>query len=252
MDILQNQLKIAKMPLYGHCYLEYVYGLLLDGEDGEHVAVQVEALVVREEDLVAVEQSAVAQPACLELHQVQRVVLERRVRVRRHRLVVAVDVEEERMRLRRDVRSRPDDHVACVVREERALAVQMLRVDGDVRHVFEPEERGEERTPQRGGPVAFETRLVAAVIAQQRAGGGRTAELVDLQRRLVGGERDEVPAVGRELTQEARRLLDVDDAQVREDVGVEGARHVRLGARTRAVRLAPRQALHQVLRRDAA
>lgn len=82
---------------------------------------------------------------------------------------------------------------------------------------------------------------------------GRLAALVlvDLQRGLVGGEGDEVAAVGGELAQEAGRLLHVDHGEVGEDVLVEDADLVPVGAGLARADPAALQAVDDVLVLDA-
>lgn len=71
-----------------------MYGLLLDGEDGQDVPVEVQALVVGQDDLVAFEGPGVAQPARVKVDNVERVVFQRRAGVRSDRFVVAINLPE--------------------------------------------------------------------------------------------------------------------------------------------------------------
>ena len=71
-------------------HLEDVDGLLLHGEHSQDVPVEVEALVVRQDDLVTLEGARVTQAPRVQVDDVQGVVLQGRARVGRHRLVVAV------------------------------------------------------------------------------------------------------------------------------------------------------------------
>ena len=64
---------------------------------------------MRQEDLVSLELDGVAENSFDEVDAVQGVVLQRVARVRRHRLVVAVDLVQRRVRIVRLVRSRSDD-----------------------------------------------------------------------------------------------------------------------------------------------
>ena len=66
---------------------------------------------------------------------------------------------------------------------------------------------------------------------------------------LVGGESDEALSVGRELSEEAGRLLEVDERVVGVDVGVEPPRRVqKVPLVPRPVDLAVEEAGHDVLR----
>ena len=98
-----------------------MYGLVLYGEDGDKVPVEVEPLVVREEDLVRLEDDGVGDDSLGDLDGVERVVLERVARVGRHRLVVTVQLVHWRMVLLVDERGRPHDDVLAVLGEEAAL-----------------------------------------------------------------------------------------------------------------------------------
>lgn len=111
-----------------------MYNLVLNRQNSEHVLVQVQALVVREEDLVHLEVARVGQAAVLQVHQVECVVLERRARVGCHSLVARVHLVEVRPQLIGDVGGRTHHHVLAVLAEQAALPVQLLRalahVDG--------------------------------------------------------------------------------------------------------------------------
>lgn len=143
-------------------------GLLLDGEHGQDVPVQVEPLVVGQDDLVALEVAGVAEPARVQVYDVERVILQRGARVGSHRLVVAVNLEEVRMRLLRQVRRRADDHIAAVVREQAALAVQVLPVGGHVGHMEQREEALEEPTADVQGALVVPVRQGLALLTLEQ------------------------------------------------------------------------------------
>lgn len=75
--------------------------------------------------------------------------------------------------------------------------------------------------------------------------------LVDLQRGLVRGEGDEVAAIGGELAQEAGRLLHIDHSEVGEDILVEDADLVPVGASFARADPAALQAVDDILVLDA-
>ena len=111
-----------------------MYGLVLHGEDGDKVPVEIEALVVREEDLVRLEDDGVGDDAFGDLDGVEGVVLERVPRVGRHRLVVPVQLVHRRVVLLGDERGRAYDHVLAVLREEAALPVECSGNEGVLVH----------------------------------------------------------------------------------------------------------------------
>ncbi len=55
-------------------HLKHMYGLLLDRQHSQDVPVEVEALVVGQDDLVTLKGSGVAQPASVEVDDVEGVV----------------------------------------------------------------------------------------------------------------------------------------------------------------------------------
>ena len=65
---------------------------------------------------------------------------------------------------------------------------------------------------------------------QQVTAGRRSSVRVDLQRGLVGRERDEVFAIRAEFPQKARRLLDVDYREVGEHILVKVPRGVEVSS----------------------
>lgn len=56
----------------------------MDRQHGQDVPVEVEALVVRQDDLITLEGPGVAQPAGVQVNDVQGVILQRRPRVGSH------------------------------------------------------------------------------------------------------------------------------------------------------------------------
>lgn len=71
-----------------------MYGLLLDGEDGQDVPVEVQALVVGQDNLVTLEGPGVAQSARVKVNNMERVIFEWRPGVWSDRLVVPINLEE--------------------------------------------------------------------------------------------------------------------------------------------------------------
>lgn len=71
-----------------------MYSLLLDRQHSQDVSVEVEALIVGQDDLVAFKGPGVTQSACVKVDDMERVVFQRRPRVRSHRLVVAIHLVE--------------------------------------------------------------------------------------------------------------------------------------------------------------
>lgn len=71
-------------------------GLLLDRQHSQDVPVEVEPLIVRQDNFVTLKGPGVAQPASVEVYDVEGVVFKRRPRVGSHRFVVAIDLMDER------------------------------------------------------------------------------------------------------------------------------------------------------------
>ena len=101
--------------------LEEVYGLVLHREHGDEVPVEVESLIVRQEDLVRLEDDGVGDDALGDLDGVEGVVLERVPGVGRDGLVVPVELVHRRVVLLVDERGRTHDDVLAVLGEEAAL-----------------------------------------------------------------------------------------------------------------------------------
>lgn len=74
-------------------HLEHVDGLLLDRQHCQDVPVEVEALVVRQDDLVALKRPRVTQPPGVEVNDVKGIVLQRRAGVGGHGLIVSIHLE---------------------------------------------------------------------------------------------------------------------------------------------------------------
>ena len=215
--------------LGGH--LEDVDGLLLHRQDGQDVLIQVQPLVVRQDHLVALEGARVTQAAGVEVNDVEGVILQGGPGVGGHGLAVAIHLVEGGVRLVRQVGGGAHDDAAAVVREEAALSVQVLAVGRDAGDVQQDKEALEEPAADVDGPLVVAVGQNLPLVALQEVLGGLAAlVLVDFQRCLVGRESDEVASVGGELSQEARRLLHIDDREVGEDVLVEDPDLVPVGA----------------------
>ena len=100
---------------------------MLHGEDGDKVPVEIEALVVREEDLVRLEDDGVGDDAFGDLDGVEGVVLERVPGVGGYRLVVHVKLVHWRGVLLGDERGRPHYDVLAVLGEQTALSVEEIQ-----------------------------------------------------------------------------------------------------------------------------
>ena len=188
-------------------YLEDVDGLVLDGEDCQGVLVQVEALVVGEEDLVNLEGGLIAESALLNVDHVEGVVLQRVPGVGADALVVPVLVVHRNVGLLGDEGRGADDDEFSVIREERALSVELLVTRRDTHGVLELEEPVEHDVPDPLTGLAVVPAQELPLRALEKVGGsGRSLVPVDLQRGLVGAEGDEPLPVRAELPQEAGRL----------------------------------------------
>lgn len=182
---------------------------------------------MRQDDLVAFKGARVTQATRVQVYDVQRVVLQRRAWIRGHRLVVAVHLEEMRMRLLGQISSRADDHVPAVVGEQTAFSIQVLAVRGHVGDVEKGEEAFEEFTSDIEGPLVVPVRQGLALLALKEVFRGLASLVfVDLKGSLIGGEGDETAPVGGELTEEAGGLLYIHHGEIGEEVLVEAAHAV--------------------------
>lgn len=77
-----------------------MYGLLLDRQHSQDVPVEVEALVVGQNDLVALKGPGVTQPPRVEVDDVEGVVFKRRSGVGSHRFVVPIHLVGKRWGIR--------------------------------------------------------------------------------------------------------------------------------------------------------
>lgn len=235
------------------CHLKDVNRLLLHGEDGQDVLIEVQPLVMREDDFVTLESPRVTEPARVEINDMQGIIFQRGARVGGHRLTVAINLKEGRVRLLGEVSSRANDDIPTVISEQAALTVQVLPVRG---HIGDMEQ---DKKALKEPPSDVDRSLVIAVsqdlplVALQEVLCRLAALiLVDLQRCLVGGEGDEVASIGGELAQEAGRLLHVDHGEVGEDVLVEDSDLVPVGASLARADPTALQAVDDILVLDAA
>lgn len=135
------------------------------------------------------------------------------------------------MRLLGQVSSRANDHVATVIGEQAALAVQVLPIGGHVGDMEQDKEAFKEPPPDVDRSLVVTIGQDLSLVALQEVFCClATLIFVDLQRGLVGGEGNEVAAIGGEFAQEAGRLLHVDHGEIGEDVLVEDADLVPVGA----------------------
>lgn len=235
------------------CDLKDMNRLLLHRENGQDVLIEVQPLVVRQDDFVTFESPCVTKSARVEVYDMQGIILQGGAGIRGHGLAVAVHLEEGRVRLLGQVRSRAHDHVSAVIGEQAALPVQVLSVGGHVGDMEQDEEALKEP------PADVDRSLVIAVgqdlplVALQEVFCRLAALiLIDLQRGLVRGEGDEVAAIRGELAQEAGRLLHVDHGEVGEDVLVEDTDLVPVGAGLSRADPTALQAVDDILVLDAA
>lgn len=235
------------------CHLKDVNSLLLHRENGQDVLIEVQPLVMREDDFVTLESPRVAESARVEVNDMQGIIFQRGARVRGHRLTVAIDLKEGRVRLLRQVSSRANDDVSTVVSEQAALAVQVLPVRGHIGDMEQDEEALKEPPSDVDRSLVIAVSQDLPLVALQEVLCRLAALiLVDLQGGLVGGEGDEVTPIGGELAQEAGRFLHVDHSEVGEDVLVEDADLVPVGAGLARADPTAFQAVDDVLVLDAA
>lgn len=235
------------------CDLKDMDRLLLHRENGQDVLVEVQPLVVRQDDFVTFESPCVTQSACVEVYDVQGIVLQGGAGIRGYRLAVAVNLKEGRVRLLGQVRGRANDHVATIVGEQAALAVQVLPIGGHVGDMEQDKEAFKEPPSDVDRSLVVTVGQDLPLVALQEVFCClATLILVDLQRGLVGGEGNEVAAIGGEFAQEAGRLLHVDNGEVGEDVLVEDADLVPVGAGFARADPAALQAVDDILVLDAA
>ena len=148
-----------------------------------------------------------------------------------------------------------------IVGEQAALAVKTFTTDGNTSDSFEPEESREQLTADLSGSrrINIVRKKVSSTVTfrqrVQRVGSrGRAAELVNLERSLIGWKRDEMTTVWWEFPQEACRFLNVDNGIVWKDVCEEhSSRGYCITATTpSSIQFASQQPLYDILRWDPA
>ena len=120
-------------------------GLVLHGEDGQDVLVEVDALVVGEEDFVGLELDLAGEDALGDLDAVEGVVLEGVPWVGADGLVILAELLHGRVVVVGEVGGGADDDKVAVLGEEGTLAVELLDADGGAQGngVLEDEEAEE-------------------------------------------------------------------------------------------------------------
>lgn len=83
------------------CYLKDMNSLLLHRENSQDVLIEVQPLVVRQDDFVAFESPCVTESPRVEVYDMQGIILQGGPGIRGHRLAVAVNLKEGRVRLLR-------------------------------------------------------------------------------------------------------------------------------------------------------
>lgn len=83
------------------CYLKDVNSLLLHRENSQDVLIEVQPLVVRQDDFVTFESPCVTESPRVEVYDMQGIILQGGAGIRGHRLAVAVNLKEGRVRLLR-------------------------------------------------------------------------------------------------------------------------------------------------------
>lgn len=68
----------------------------MDRQHSEDVPIEIEALVVRQDDLVTLKRSGVAQSASMKVNDMEGVVFQRRPRIWSHRFVVTIHLVDKR------------------------------------------------------------------------------------------------------------------------------------------------------------
>ena len=149
----------------------------------------------------------ITESSLLNVDNVECVVFQRVSWVGADALVVPVLVVHRHVGLLGDKGRGADDDEFSVVREERALSVELLVTRRDTHGVLELEEPVEHDVPDPLTGLAVVPAQELPLRALEKVGGsGRSLVPVDLQRGLVSAEGDEPLPVRAELPQEAGRL----------------------------------------------
>ncbi len=210
-----------------HTYLKDMYGLLLHREHRQYISVQVQPLIVWQNDFVTLKGACITQPACVQVYDVQWVVLKRRAWVRCHRFIVSVHLKKVWMRFFRQVSSWADDHITAVVSEKTALSIQVLAIGGHVGDVEKGKEAFKEFASDFEGALVVPIGQRFSLLTLKKIFSSLASlVLVYFQRSLIRRKRYKASPVRGELTQEAGWLLYIHHCEVGEQVLVEAAHTV--------------------------